>query len=245
MRHAASIVAMHRAVIFDLYGTLLVADEAADAALRRALYDALDSYGLRMSFERFSMRYDRARDMPVPRGRPSDLTPRERWLHRFLIRLGLVVPLEALRAINEDALDVWGAQVRLDPDALDVLGALHAEKRLALVADFDHPPHARQAIESTGLASFFEAIILTGDIGIDKQDWTLFMPAIEAMEVRPSEVIYVGDTVEDVLAARRTGLVPILVDRGREPIPEEAFGFLGRPATIRSLSELLASDMPT
>jgi len=95
---------------------------------------------------------------------------------------------------------------RLRPDVAETLAALRAGGwRLAIVSDFDH--RLTDVLEALGIAQLFEAVILTGPLGVTKPDPAPFRAALEALGLSPAEVIYVGDDPpRDLAGARAAGL---------------------------------------
>jgi putative hydrolase of the HAD superfamily len=86
-----------------------------------------------------------------------------------------------------------------------------------LISNFDHPPHARRILSEGGLAHCFETIVISGEAGIKKPDPKIFRIALEGTGLRADEVVYVGDTQEDVDGAIAAGIRPILIVRPEEP----------------------------
>jgi putative hydrolase of the HAD superfamily len=69
-------------------------------------------------------------------------------------------------------------------------------------------------LNETGIASFFEAVVVSGICGCEKPDPRIFTLALEEGRYRPEEVVYVGDRpAHDVAPARQAGITPILLDR--------------------------------
>ena len=64
-----------------------------------------------------------------------------------------------------------------------------------------------------GLARFFDTIVDSTEVGIEKPDVRIFEHALREMKVAAAEAVYVGDVFKvDVLGARAAGLRPILFD---------------------------------
>ena len=59
-------------------------------------------------------------------------------------------------------------------------------------------------------------IVISAEVGIKKPDPRIFDSALEQTRMKPEEVIYVGDTEDDIIAAHAAGLVPILIQRDNE-----------------------------
>jgi putative hydrolase of the HAD superfamily len=118
----------------------------------------------------------------------------------------------AYRAVN-----AWQAQVQLDPEAPAVLSALAKTRTLALISNFDQPPHVHRILRETGLAAFFKTIVVSGEVGIKKPEPEIFRIALDRTGLRSDDVVYVGDTQEDVDGAKAAGIRPILIARPDDP----------------------------
>src|SRR5262249_22018219 len=64
-----------------------------------------------------------------------------------------------------------------------------------------------------GLARFFKSIVISGEVGVKKPDPGIFRIALEQTGLQADEVVYVGDTQEDVDGAKAAGIRPILIAR--------------------------------
>jgi len=71
----------------------------------------------------------------------------------------------------------------------------------------------KKAFARIGLARFFEVIVDSAEVGIEKPDARVFELALRAMNVRADEAAYVGDVYKvDVLGARAAGMRAVLID---------------------------------
>ncbi len=69
-------------------------------------------------------------------------------------------------------------------------------------------------LSQAGLLSFFEVVIASQALGIQKPDPRVFAAALEKLGAAPERALYVGDLYEvDVLGARGAGLHAVLIDR--------------------------------
>ena len=203
-----------RGVFFDLYGTLLcygnmeAAGESWYHAIRRELIDsgrAFDEETLIQLCEEFLLQ-------PEPPVQDDGLTVYERRMRELVGELGLA--LEELRRISEASIAAWHAHTPLDPEAKSVLGELQGRYKLALISNFDHPPHVHRLLDELALRPFFDAVVVSGDVGIKKPDPAIFVPALEQTGLVADEAIFVGDSPEDdVAGARAAGLQPVLIRR--------------------------------
>jgi len=75
----------------------------------------------------------------------------------------------------------------------------------------------RLKIDRFGLAPFFDAILIEGEVGFGKPDPRIYTTALKVLDVSPTEAWMVGDNLEwDVAGPQREGIAGIWIDaRGR------------------------------
>ena len=205
-----------RGVFFDLYGTLLcygdmeAAGESWYHAIRRGLVAsgrAFDEEMLIQLCEEFLLQ-------PEPPAQDDGLTVYERRMSALVEELGLALAPEELRQISEVSVAAWHAYTHLDPEAKSVLGELQGRYKLALISNFDHPPHVHRLLDDLALRPFFDSVVVSGDVGVKKPDPAIFVPALEQTGLVAAEALFVGDSPEDDIAgARAAGLWPVLIRR--------------------------------
>ena len=215
-----------RGVFFDLYGTLLcygdmeAAGESWFHAIRRELIAcdrAFDEETLIRLCEEFLLQ-------PEPPVQDDGLTVYERRMRELGLELGLALELEELRRITVASVAAWHAHTPLDREAKSVLGELQGRYKLALISNFDHPPHVHRLLDELALRPFFDAVVVSGDVGVKKPDPAIFTPALEQTGLTTDEALFVGDSPEDdVAGARAAGLRPVLIRRslGADGSPAE------------------------
>ena len=98
----------------------------------------------------------------------------------------------------------------------------------------------RLKLAHTGLATCFEAVVISGEAGIGKPSPGAFQLVLDALGARPEETVMVGDSwARDVQGARAAGLGAIWIGAGRaapEPTTEVA-----AVASIGELPAMLAA----
>ena len=154
----------------------------------------------------------------VTRSRPElkhDLSA----VRREAIRLALYRSSEN-PLLAEPAFDVFFAErnrVTLFDDALQTLAFLSS--RFPLVA----LSNGNADIHRIGLGAYFKASISAQQFGVGKPDPRIFHAAAGAAEVRPDEVLHVGDDATlDVLAALNCGMQTVWVNRADHLWPHAA-----------------------
>ena len=108
---------------------------------------------------------------------------------------------------------VW----QLYPEVFDCLNALRSRFRLAIVSNFDG--RLRMILEQLGISKFFKHIFVSSELGADKPDPEIFRRALKFIELRPDEVLHVGDDPQrDWQAAEAAGLAVFRLDRTRNSL---------------------------
>lgn len=94
----------------------------------------------------------------------------------------------------------------LYPQVLETLDQLKQRYRLAIVSDAQ-AAYAVPELRIVGLAEYFDPIIISGDYGYRKPDPRLFQRALEALQLHPSQAIFIGnDRFRDVFGAKQLGM---------------------------------------
>jgi putative hydrolase of the HAD superfamily len=224
-----------RGVFFNLYGTLPAYGDmrAAWNAWLDAFHASLGRHGLARSREAFAMRCHRFFERAEPPALGNGLAVFERRIQVLCEELGLGVEGDALPAIAADSAAAWQRYVRPDPESRPVLQTLRRRYRLALISNFDHPPHVHRALAESGLGDAFDAIIVSAEVGVKKPDPGIFRIALARTGVEPRSVVHVGVTDEDVQGATQAGIRPILIRRDGEHGPDQPFDFFHAEDTER------------
>lgn len=192
-----------RAVLFDLDGTLLDTVDAIAAALNLALAESLLA----------PLAVAEVRVM-IGRGAPMLI---ERALARLGAPMGEAVRAELLQRYFQhyeriEAGD--GHSARVYPGVRDCLQQLHRlGLRLAVVTN-KQKHLARGLLERLALSEWIHVLIGGDSCARRKPDPQPLQVACEAMQVEPAQALMVGDSVNDVLAARAAGLAVVCVPYG-------------------------------
>ncbi|MCB9763409.1 MAG: HAD-IA family hydrolase [Alphaproteobacteria bacterium] len=104
--------------------------------------------------------------------------------------------------------DAW----RLAPGAREAVGALRARGvGVAVVSNWD--TRLRPLLEGMGVAAWIDALVCSGELGLEKPDPAIFLVACAALGVAPADALHVGDSAQaDVAAARAAGCQAALWD---------------------------------
>ena len=74
--------------------------------------------------------------------------------------------------------------------------------------------HQRRKLVTVGLDDAFDAVVISGEVGVAKPDPAIFALACERLDVAPAEALHVGDLLDtDARAAQSAGLTGVWLDR--------------------------------
>ena len=141
---------------------------------------------------------------------------------------------EFAESLAEEAFEIFlGArnQIELYAEVLPALEILRQRYRLFSASN------GNADLQRIGLAHLFERSIAAREVGAMKPAAVVFLKVIEATDLQPSEVLFVGDEPEhDIEGARRAGMHPVWINRTGAAWPAE---FEPPPHTVTTLSELV------
>ncbi|HZO33853.1 MAG TPA: HAD family hydrolase [Gaiellaceae bacterium] len=204
-----------RAVIFDLWETLIDWDREANAAMVAAVSEHAPEFRDRWS--RSHNRYTAPiRVALADAGVPADVLEDVCALRLDYVRNSLVPragAIETLRRLRD--LDVLVGLITVCSEDVEVLWP------------------------STPFAGLFDAEVFSSAIGLSKPDPRIYLHCCELLGVEPAAAVFVGDGANDELAgAERVGMRAILIHRpGEEPFWPEVAAFTG--PRITSIPEVL------
>ena len=113
----------------------------------------------------------------------------------------------------------------LAPGAAELVRRAVAVGPVALVTN-GPPDIQRLKLEQTGLAGYFSAVVISGELGRGKPDPEVFLGAVDALGAEAHDAVMVGDNWErDVEGALSAGLRAVWISHGREtPAVDERVG---------------------
>ncbi len=110
----------------------------------------------------------------------------------------------------------------MEPDVNEVLTVLARNYRLAVITNgFVSAQLPR--MQAAGIEHFFEAVVVSEAIGFAKPSPEIFHHALSRLNLTPSEVIYVGDSLKhDYAGATQVKMDFCYYNRKNQNLPEEA-----------------------
>ncbi len=232
-----------RAVVFDLDDTLIVEQEHAMASLREALSVFPGSDPISMEATALaSIRRVWRRGDDYARCHSLGIASWEGLWATFegnhpsldgLLRWGPTFRIEAWNAVaaafdhTQDGLSraaserFQQAQHRGHPlieGAVATLEQLARHHRIGLLTNGPSDLQ-RLKLDQAGITSLFDAVVISGEVGVGKPDGAVFAEVLGRLDTRPEDSIMVGDNWErDVVGATGAGMKACWIASGR-PMP--------------------------
>jgi putative hydrolase of the HAD superfamily len=212
---------MTEAIFFDAVGTLFY--------LTKTVGDHYALVGREVGLTLDAPQLDRAFYMAWKRmpSRAAIDGPRENddkgWWHE-LVDLVLDQAAPSLSELDRDNFfevayehfaeaDVW----ELYPEVFSVLEKLQPRFQLAVISNFDG--RLRLILEHLGASTFFGHVFVSSEIGADKPDPEIYRRALKFVNLKPDQVLYVGDDPDrDWKAAAEAGLSVFKLDREKNSL---------------------------
>ena len=232
---------MRNVILFDLDDTLIAQDACDDAAFRavcdfahqqrgvdaRALHDAIQRIGRQLWREAPTAPYTGRIGISYTEGllgRFDGDNPDLRALHGWAPTYRRKAWSRALKecavddiALAEELGVLFGQERRarrfVFPDTAPALRALRADYRFGLITN-GAPDVQREKLHGSSLESFFDGIIVSGEVNVGKPDPRIFMLALERLGARPDEAAMVGDSpARDIAGGLNAGVRAIMIKR--------------------------------
>ena len=209
-----------KAIGFDLFNTLIIAQQGALEEAQMRLMGGLAKNGLHPDVEPFKKAYrDTAVRCITQANRDGIETHNRFWISAALQHLGYAIEPEDSRISS--AIDSYFSAF-LDfchpvPDTVPMLKTLNGPYRLALLSNFTHAPAAVNIMDHLGLSRFFEVVLISGEIGYRKPHPVVFRKLIDSLGMDKAELLYVGDDPEaDIQGALNAGIQPVWFTYARD-----------------------------
>ena len=188
-----------KAVGFDLFNTLITVEPRALDHVLGVLSRSLWAEGFTVEPEPFRRAHRQAALRHIVETRRHGRETHNRfWIATALKELGFEVEPDDPRIGR--SIEVYFSAFlefcRLIPRTEPMLGALKVRYPLGLPSNFTHPAPARAILEGLGIASFFDVVLISREVGYCKPHAAVFRTLVERLGVEPAEFLYVGDDPE-------------------------------------------------
>jgi putative hydrolase of the HAD superfamily len=199
---------MLEAILFD-WGSTLAGFEWSPALLAEGHRAGLAALGREGESAELTARFEREK---LPALRALGAEARLDYLAELRDLLGPVADDELDRFLNAEH-DAWRPARTLAPGALELLESLHGDGlRLGLVANNWPDPArlVRAELAEHGVDGLFDAIALSGEVGVRKPDPAIFQHALGELGIAPAAALFVGDRlIDDIRGAAAVGMTTV------------------------------------
>lgn len=211
------------AVLFDFEGTLVDIQWNLNGAVQETL-ERLKAMGFpmeRLVGKKYSLLKNEAMAIAQEIGRSPDSVKEE--IDSIYDRF------------DADALSRWS----LRPEAKDFLHSLKTSGiRIALVSNVGAKA-LQEAMKKLELSSFFHTMVSRNDVTNLKPNGEGIRLALTRLRASAKRVLFIGDSIDDIEAAKETGLRVIILLGGENPRPDLLSR--GPDFLVRDYSELIAA----
>lgn len=95
--------------------------------------------------------------------------------------------------------------------------AIHEGYRLGMISNFDYAPTVHQCLDTYGIRSLFDVVVVSEDVGWRKPHPIIFKHAFEKLDVQASDSLFVGDRLDvDVDGAANVSMDVVWIDTGQQ-----------------------------
>jgi putative hydrolase of the HAD superfamily len=205
-----------KAVIFDYIGTLVNCGSYSMEASREKLFNAVLDAGFNVGRQDFLDVYIKAHEKyRIIRYKQLKEVTNAVWVAEALCELGYAVNADdsrvkaALSVFFKDYVD----SLTLRQGAKKLIKKASDQCKLGLISNFTHVPVVYSSLKQMGINKFFNAIVVSEAIGYRKPSEHIFNEALDKLQVKACETVYVGDSpVEDIKGAKDLGFKTIFVE---------------------------------
>lgn len=225
---------MERHLFFDLDRTLWDFEKNSERALK-LLFDETQSIHQLPSFYKFSQIYKEVNTSlwkKYGKGKISKEELRDSRFQKAFLKLGINNP-ELNTHFNEEYLRISPMQTEMFPNTAETLEELKSEGYRMHIITNGFKEVQLTKLENCSILPFFEHIVSSEEIGVNKPDVRIFQHAMSLANAQPHHSIMIGDDMNvDVMGAERAGMFGIHFD------PKKQRNRRKNDFRIRDLNEL-------
>lgn len=111
-------------------------------------------------------------------------------------------------------------------DALAVIPELKGKYKLAIVSDAW--PSLLDVYEENNMTSYFDSIIISSFIGASKPDSKMYSTALQELNIKPEEAIFIDDSLKNCMGALAIGIKTVLLCRNKQAYVKEKIKSIGK-----------------
>jgi HAD superfamily hydrolase (TIGR01509 family) len=200
---------MARAILFDLNGVIEDVTpflEVRDDLIVSVVKSLASEAAIRQTASKIRMEYDTVMSSNLAEFHLM-------FWDDLLSQLAVPTRDELLLMTYEKFVESYLPVSRVFPDTRDLLHSLQSDFEFGVLSNANSF-RARSFLKYHALDKLFKSILISHDTPYAKPDKEIFLLAAQRFGKRPSDVIMIGDRVDnDIHGAKDAGMIPILLDR--------------------------------
>lgn len=204
-----------RAVLFDLYGTLISYGNMnrAFSLWHEAIAKATFELGAEKSIPEIKVFCRNFFSRSITSN--PDYTDYEERLLLLFNDCGVSPSRRWLKEFAAYSMDGWQAEMVLHPEALELIVELkNRECLIGVITNFEHPPHIYKVLRDSRILPLLDTVIISGEVRLKKPDPQIFTLALRKLHVSASQTLFVGDDLEkDIKGAKNIGMSTFFVNK--------------------------------
>ena len=109
-------------------------------------------------------------------------------------------------------------ELKLLPGVKELLRAISKKYHLGILTNTKKSTsqHVRAALQNLSIADYFEAIVTSFDVGVEKPDPKMFHTLLLKLRANPGESLMVGnDPLQDIEGARKVGMRTAFIHKNK------------------------------
>jgi len=193
---------------FDLYNTIINLDNQNWREMIESTFPILENLGYQGSFETYFTIWDEIFWGWRAYREDSHIELKsEVWWKEILNHLNIDFDEDTISQIIRKSHETFRTQISLYPDTKEVLSKLKKTYLLACISNVSEGDLAREDMDIFGILHFFDSVVMSSDLGIRKPSPEIFEQVLTELDLKNSEIIYIGDTLyDDIQGAKAAGL---------------------------------------
>ena len=208
-----------KAVIFDFIGTLTnvrgYSLEASRTVSKMKLHRAIVKAGFTVDPKSFSKAYIQAYEKyRIIRYQKLVEVTNAVWISEAINNLGYKTTPDdpQVKTAVNISFENYLNSIELRRCTRRILKMVSADYKLGLVSNFTYAPVIYAGLRKLDINQFFNAILISDEVGWRKPHRKIFNEALKRLEVSAHEALYVGDSpLEDIKGAKAIGMNTIFV----------------------------------
>ncbi|HLC96768.1 MAG TPA: HAD family hydrolase [Candidatus Nanoarchaeia archaeon] len=116
------------------------------------------------------------------------------------------VPLEKIRQFYRDIYTEYRERLVIMPEAKNTLSMLQKKKIDLVVVSNSQRAIVTKVLKDVGLVDYFKFCLGGDDVKNGKPSPDILIKALEQLNLIPKDVIFIGDTIWDKMAAEKAGI---------------------------------------